>query len=605
MTWIPPLLVAIPLLAAAAVAGGDHVTPQPVQKALAVLCSAAVTALALVLMLSAEAHEVVHWFSGWRPRSGVAIGVDFAVDPLSAAMCAVIATVVLLALVYSWTYMKEAARLYDALMLAALGAMCGFAMSGDIFNMFVWLELVGVCAYALTGFKVEQLGPLQGAINFAIVNTVGGYLFAIGIALVYARTGALNLAQIGHALSGRGASGLTIVAMTLIFSGLLTKAAAVPFHLWAADAYAVAPAPVCAVFGGVMTDIGLIGVARVYWTVFDSPFGAHRETVGHLLLFVGIVTALLGGVMALLQRHLKRMLAYSVICHIGIMLAGIGLLASKGLAGTGVMFVAHAFLTAALFLTAGALLARHGTIDELALRGRGAADRVLAVVWFAGAIGLAGLPYVGTYLGHALIDEAASDGGRHWVQPLLWLSGALASAALLRAGGRIFLGLGAPHARLLGPRLEEEPIERDVAHRVLAAVAVVAVAAGVAVSVVPGIGQRAVYGASRFRLRTEYAAQVLHGVPMARTARLPYTVRHTTLESLLYGAGATILALGLAGVGLSRRRRPGALRTVGARVLEPSAAALKAVHSGVVGDYVMWLIVGTAVFGGVFALTLR
>lgn len=605
MTWIPPLLVAIPLLTAAAVAGGDHVTPQPVQKALAILGSAAVLALALVLMLAAETHEVVHWFSGWRPRSGVVIGIDFAVDPLSAAMCAVIATVVLLALVYSWTYMKEAARLYDALILAALGAMCGFAMSGDIFNLFVWLELTGVCAYALTGFKVEQLGPLQGAVNFAIVNTIGGYLFAIGIALVYARTGALNLAQIGHTLSGHGGSGLAIVAMTLIFAGLLTKGALVPFHLWAADAYAVAPAPVGAIFGGVMTDIGLIGVARIYWTVFDAPFGAHKETVGHLLLWVGIVTALLGGVMALLQRHLKRMLAYSVICHIGIMLAGIGLLASKGLAGTGVMFVSHAFLTAALFFTAGALLARHGSIDELVLRGRGAADRGLAVIWFAGALGLAGIPYVGTYLGHALIDEAASDGGRHWVQPLLWLSGALASAALLRAGGRIFLGLGSPQASLLGPHLEEEPVERDVAHRVLVAVGAVAVAAGIAVSVVPGIGQRAVYGADRFRLRTEYAARILHDVPMKRTAQLPYAVRHTTLESLLYGVAAPLLALGLAGIGLRRRRRPDARRALRARVLEPTVAVLKGVHSGVVGDYVMWLIVGTAVFGGVWALALR
>ena len=113
--------------------------------------------------------------------------------------------------------------------------------------------------------------------------------------------------------------------MTLLLCGFLIKGAVVPFHLWAADAYAVAPAPVCAVLGGVMTDIGLIGVARLYWTVFDAPFG-RAHAVGDVLLWLGIVTAVLAGTMAFLQRHLKRMLAYSVVCHIGIMLAGIGLL---------------------------------------------------------------------------------------------------------------------------------------------------------------------------------------------------------------------------------------------------------------------------------------
>ena len=605
MSWIPPLLVAIPVIAAALVAGGDHVTPQPVQKALGLAAAAATTALALVLMTATESHEVVHWFAGWRPRSGVAIGIDFAVDPIGAGMCAVIAAIVLLALVYSWTYMKEAARLYDMLMLVALGAMCGFALTGDLFNMFVWLELMGVAAYALTGFMVEQLGPIQGAINFAIVNTVGGFLVMIGIALAYAQTGALNLAQIGRTLAGQRPGAIVIVSFTLIVCGFLAKGAVVPFHLWAADAYAVAPAPVCAMFGAVMTDIGLVGVARVYWTVFSGPFGPHEQFVGHALLWLGIVTALLAGVMAFLQRHLKRMIAYSVVCHIGIMLAGIGLLAHKGLAGTSVLFVAHAFLTAALFFVAGVLLAEHRTIDELRLHGRALRDRVLAVVWFAAALGLVGVPYGGAYLGHGLIDEAASDGGKHWVQPLLWLAGALASAALLRAGARAFLGWGASEDPFFGPELEEEPGERDVARPVLVATAVAAVALGIVVPLVPGIGQRAEYGARRFEDRVGYANRVLHGRPMEETALLPYTVRHTTLESILYGVGATLVALGLAAIGLWRERLPRAVRRGSERMLGPPVAVLRAVHSGIVGDYVMWLTLGTAVLGGVWAITLR
>ncbi|HEX3454424.1 MAG TPA: complex I subunit 5 family protein [Gaiellaceae bacterium] len=595
MTWIPPLLVAVPLLAAALTAALDHFTPAPVQDALVVGAAAATTVLAFLLLWHAEGTEVVHWFGGWEPRHGVALGIDFAVGPLAAGMCAVIGVVVTLALVYSRTFLREASALFGALMLIALGAMCGFAMSGDLFNLFVWLELMGVAAYALTGFLVERLGPVQGAVNFAITNSLGGYLLALGIALIYARTGALNLAQVGQTLAHGSAGGLVIVAMTLLFCGFLIKGAVVPFHLWAADAYAVAPAPVCAVLGGVMTDIGLIGVARLYWTVFAVPFGGPG--VGDVFLWLGIVTALLAGTMAFLQRHLKRMLAYSVVCHIGIMLAGIGLLNSAGLAGVELMFLAHALLTAGLFFVAGLLHSDHGLIDELHLQGRGRGCWVPAAAWLAGTLGLVGTPYLGVYLGHSLIDDGAGQLGRSWVLPLLWLGSALAGAALLRAGARIFLGWGDRDDELLGEAVEEDPLERNVVRPLLVAIAVVAVAAGVAISVVPGLGQRAEYAADRFRDTSGYAARVLHGREMPAPPSLPVSIHGTSPESLLYGVSATVVAVALALAGLYRPRLPSALA--------PPVRVLHALHSGVVGDYVTWVVVGTAVTGGVWAVLLH
>jgi multicomponent Na+:H+ antiporter subunit D len=602
MSWIPPLLVAIPLLGSVVAAGLDHVTPEPVQDALVVAASAATTVLAFVLLWSAEGHEVVHWFGGWRPQHGVALGIDFAVGPLAAGMCAVIGIVVTLALLYTHAFLRDASRLFDALMLVALAAMSGFAMSGDLFNLFVWLELMGVAAYALTGFQVERLGPVQGAVNFAITNSLGGYLLVIGIALIYARTGALNLAQVGTALSHGPAGGIVIVAMTLLLCGFLIKGAVVPFHLWAADAYAVAPAPVCAVLGGVMTDIGLIGVARLYWTVFAVPFG---DAVGDVLLWLGIVTAVLAGTMAFLQRHLKRMLAYSVVCHIGIMLAGVGLLDSSGLAGAELMFLAHALLTAGLFFVAGILHADHGLIDELRLCGRARGCWAPAVAWFAATVGLVGTPYVGIYLGHASIDEGATQLGRSWVLPLLWLGSALAGAALLRAGARIFLGWGEREDELLGTTVEEDPLERNVFRPLLVAVALVAVAAGVAISVVPGLGQRAEYAADRFRDTSGYAATVLRGRAMTPAPRLPVSIEHTSTESLLYGVSATLVAVALASVGLYWRRMPRALSVAAGRTLGRPVRVLHALHSGVVGDYVTWVAVGTAVTGGVWALLLH
>jgi len=571
--------------------------PSFVQRALGLGCGVAVTVLAALLMWRVEAHGIVYWFGGWGPRNGFAIGIDFNIEPLGAGMCVVIAAVVTVALAYSEGYVKGAGRPYHALMLLALGAMCGFALSGDIFNMFVWLELASTAGYALTGFSVRQLGPVQGAINFAIVNALAGYVFATGLALLYGRTGTLNLAQMGATLAGRP-SGLVIVAMTLVFTALLTKGACVPFHFWAADAYAVAPAPVCAMFGAVMTDLGLIGVARLYWLVFQAPFAGDARTVGDLLLAIGLATALLGGVMALLQRHLRRMLAYSVICHIGIMLTGIALLGSKGLAGTAVMFVSHAGLVAALFLATGILMAKYGSIDELTLHGRARSERLLATVWFAAALGLVGVPYVGVYLGHALIDDGAAALGRHWVQPITWLAGVLAGAALLRAGARIFFGLGGTRAGLLGPNIDQQPFDRDVSHPLLLGCAALAAALGLSISLLPGIAQRAESAADSFQNRAAWTASILHGRPQPTRPQLPYAIAGSSRETIIYSAAAFVLVLAVAGVSLR------GLRGRAQRLLEP-AEALKALHSGVAGDYILWLTIGIATYGSIWAFTLR
>jgi multicomponent Na+:H+ antiporter subunit D len=269
------------------------------------------------------------------------------------------------------------------------------------------------------------------------------------------------------------------------------------------------------------------------------------------------------------------------------------------------MFLAHALLTAGLFFVAGILHADHGLIDELRLCGRARGCWAPAVAWFAATVGLVGTPYVGIYLGHASIDEGATQLGRSWVLPLLWLGSALAGAALLRAGARIFLGWGEREDELLGTTVEEDPLERNVFRPLLVAVALVAVAAGVAISVVPGLGQRAEYAADRFRDTSGYAATVLRGRAMTPAPRLPVSIEHTSTESLLYGVSATLVAVALASVGLYWRRMPRALSVAAGRTLGRPVRVLHALHSGVVGDYVTWVAVGTAVTGGVWALLLH
>jgi multicomponent Na+:H+ antiporter subunit D len=605
MNWLLPLPVAVPLAGAAIIAATDHWLPEWVKEYPAMVVSAATTVFSIMVLTHTERTDVLHWHGGWEPRHGVAIGIAFVAEPLGAGMAALACVLVTASLLFSWHYMAEAPRLYRVLMLVLLAGMCGFALSADVFNMFVWFELMGVAAYALAGYTVEKLGPLQGAINFAITNSIGGFAILFGTGLLYGRTGALNLAQLGKALEHSPVDGLLVVAFTLIVVGFVVKAAIVPFHFWLADAYAVAPAPVCAVFAGVMCELGLLGVARVYWTVFDAPLGGRAADVRLTLLAFGIATSLVGALMAYLQRHLKRLLAYATISHLGTTLAAVALLDGKSLAGAANLVLSHAFLIGGLFLATGVLLREFRTIDELELHGRGRRVPILGGVFALAGLGLIGLPYVGTFLGHAQLDEGARSHGQGWIVPLLILAAALSAAAVLRAGARIFLGWGPRDDALLSAEPPEEPPDVEANRPLMLTVAAALVALGIVASVVPGLEDRTEHAADRFRDRHAYVERVLHGKLEPAGPPGPIVLRAATTRSLLFAAAAAIVTLTGVLFGLYRHRLPAVVRVVGGRMLGRPLDVLRAAHTGVAGDYVMWLTVGTAVVGGVWAITLR
>jgi multicomponent Na+:H+ antiporter subunit D len=597
MSWAAPLPCVIPIVAGAFLAAFGTWLPKRTKDVVGIAAAAASAVFAVLLMHHALGGYVVHWFGDWQPKRGVAIGIAFAVDPLGAGAAALAAVLTVAAFAFSWSYFDAAKHYFHVLLLVFLGAMCGFALSGDLFNMFVFFELMSVAAYALTGYLSEEHGPIQGALNFGVTNSVGAFLILIGTGLLYGETGALNLAQLGNALAGRPVDSLVIVAFTLLVCGFLVKAAAVPFHFWLADAHAVAPAPVCVLFSGMMVELGLLGVARVDSTIFSGALHADQDAVRSVLVGLGVATALVGGVMALLQRHLKRLLAYSTISHSGLFLAGIALLTPKALAGTASYVLAHGLLKGALFLAAGILLAELESVDELKLRGRGRALRATAVVFAAAGIGLAGPPFIGTFLGKSDIEDAGTHLGLGWLPLAMTVASVLSTAAILRAGGRIFAGWGPARDETLTPLPDEKPAG-DFGHARrwhLVAPAAVLAAAGLAVSLVPGIAEGSERAADLFRDRHAYVGAVLEGHRVPAPPAPPHEV---TAASLAWATAGTLGALALAAALLFARRRPERI------VARPVVLALRGIHGGHVGHYVTWLVGGAAGLGALFALLL-
>ena len=597
------LAVTVPLVVAAALLAVATVVPRRVVDVGAVLAALASAVLCALVLSDTGDGILVYWFGGWTPRDGVALGISFAIDGIGAGLALFASVLVAAAFLFSWRYFVVVGPLFHALMLVFLAAMLGFSFTGDLFNLFVFFELLSVAAYALVAYDIEEEGPLQGALNFAVTNSIGALFILIGIALLYGRTGALNMAQIGETLSGGGADGLVVVSFTLMAVGFFVKAAVVPFHFWLADAYSVAPTPVCLLLSAAMSELGLYALARVYWTVFSGALGGE-EALEAIMIGAGTLTALVGAAMAFGQRHLKRLLAFATVSHVGLFLIGFALLDAAGIAGMALYVVADGFIKAALFVSVGTVQHLFGSVDELNLFGRARSLRITAALVVACGLAIASLPPFGPWMGKALIDESAREAGAGWLIVVFVLASVLTGAAILRAAARVFWGIGprsdpsivdAPAPAEADPELN---YPHDRVPRTMTVTALGLAAAGLVIGLVPELRHAVAETAARFVDRPGYAVAVLQGGS-------PREVHAEAAQPGLLDVGLGLLtaagAIGLAYLTLAPPRPR--LHRVGVAA-GTVIARLRLLHTGYVGDYVTWLVAGAAVLGGLFAATL-
>ena len=480
---------------------------------------------------------------------------------------------------FAWGFFEGVHAHFHVLMLLFMAAMIGFCLTHDLFNMFVWFEVMSVAAFAVTGYAL-RVSALDGALNFTVVNTIGSYLFLGGIGLIYAQVGALDFDALRQGVAAAPGDPVITAAFALLATALLIKAAQVPFQAWLADAHGVAPSPVSVIFSGAMVAVGVFGLAKLTWLIF-APSPLVMQVVRRLLLAMGVASVLIGGVQSLAQRHVKRLLAFSTISHVGILLIALALLNRNGLAGMLSYMIGHGLVKGSLFMVAGILLAHCGGIDEIGLRGAGRKIWPAGVVMGLGGLLLAGLPLGAMDEGLQLIEAASREASKEWVLIPILVGSALTGAAVLRVTGRVFAGLGpAPGEEGRAPSDEE----REKADRPLALMLIPAV-------VLLGTGMLELDQSGGFAAR---AASLLMQRPIEAAPAL-----ESSIWPWVAAAGAVVVA----GLELARSHLPRRLVRASDRAWGPPLAVLRVVHSGLVADYVAWIVVGLALFTIVFSFS--
>jgi proton-translocating NADH-quinone oxidoreductase chain N len=376
----PVLLIAVPLGLAFAI------------PLFALFCKAAVKyippvalgfnlVVSLLLLTQVLENPAIVSIGGWQPP----FCINLVAGPVGVLFSAMIALVGLLVSIYALGYIKEGpTEKYHMLYLLLLTGATGVVLTGDIFNLFVFFEILCISSYALVAYLREKSG-IESAVKYLIQGAVGSSLLLIGIGLLYGLFGTLNMADIAQNI--KSVSPVSIfVPMVLIVTGLGVEAAMFPLNAWLPDAHSSAPSSISAILSGIAIEVGLYAVARVTFTIF----GAQSFLL--FLALLGILTLLVGEMCAFCQNNIKRMLAYSSIGQIGLILFALAIATSYGVTGGLFQLLSHTLSKALLFLAAGYMIYQAGSMEISAFEGMGRKMPLTCLAFTIGTFSLVGLP---------------------------------------------------------------------------------------------------------------------------------------------------------------------------------------------------------------------
>ncbi len=395
---IPVVTAVVALLLRKSIAG---------QRATGVIGSAAHLIASVALLVQVSRHGILATSLGnWE----MPIGITFVVDHLSAIMLVITGVISLAVVVYSLADVDEG-RLefgfhpfYQLMMMGVSGSF----LTGDIFNLFVWFEVMLMASFALIvlGNEKEQL---KGGIRYVALNLVSSMFFLVGVAMLYGMTGTLNFAEMAEAIPTLEQQGLvTTVAMFFIIAFGI-KAAVFPLFFWLPDSYHTPPVTVSAVFAGLLTKVGVYAFIRVFTLLFIGDVGYTHE----ILLWIAGLTMITGVLGAAVQMEFRRVLSFHIISQIGYMILGLALFSPLALLGSVFYIVHHIIVKTNLFLVSG--VARHygGTMELKGLGGLYKSKPYLAILFLIPAFSLAGFPPLSGFWAKVIIVRAGLEAGEY------------------------------------------------------------------------------------------------------------------------------------------------------------------------------------------------
>lgn len=385
---------------------------------------------------------------GW----GTPLGIDLYADGLGSLMLAISAVVAAGVTLYGKDYFhnEHARRYFWPLWLFLWAALNALFLSGDLFNLYVCLELIGLAAVALVALA-DGSAALSGALRYLLVSLVGSASYLLGVALLYGRYGVLDIVTLGAVLEP---DVLTWAAMGAMFAGLALKTALFPMHFWLPGAHGAAPAPVSALLSGLVIKASFYLAIRLWLQVFRLDNPALDQVVGAL----GAAAILWGSVQALRQQRLKMLLAYSTVAQVGYLFLVFplaeGLVAQTAWLGALMHIASHALAKSAMFLSAGNILHHQGhdrvdELDEVARR-----TPVTLFAFGLAGVSLIGLPPTGGFTAKWLLLQAAVESGQWW-WVLVMIAGAFFAAGyVFRVIGHAFTpGEAVDESRLVAPAM--------------------------------------------------------------------------------------------------------------------------------------------------------
>ncbi|MCL6614118.1 MAG: NADH/ubiquinone/plastoquinone (complex I) [Firmicutes bacterium] len=433
---IVPYFVLVPLGAAFLICLVGR-TGHRLPAALAMASGVVLFSLALVsyVLVERSGGRIVLATGGWE----VPWTIGFVLDYLSSYLLVTIGLIAVAALVYSPAYMARYTDpwKYYALFQLLLAGMNGVVLTGDFFNLFVFMEITLLAAYALVGYGCEA-EELEAAFKYTVMGAVTSTMILLGIGLVYALASSLNMADVGQRLYGYRGPVLYLV-YGLLFTGFGLKAALMPFHAWLPDAHPSAPAPISAMLSGVLIKVlGVYPLIRIFYHVFPAP-----APILHVFRLLGAVTILGGVLMARAQFDLKRLLAFHSVSQIGYIVLGLGLGTFWGLLGAIFHLLNHAIFKALLFLNAGSIEYGLGTRDLREMGELAKKMKPTAVTSMVASLSISGIPPFNGFFSKLLLILAAIQAGRPGYAVAAALGSILTLASFLKVQRYAFYGAAA------------------------------------------------------------------------------------------------------------------------------------------------------------------